>query len=282
MTDVIASPAAIPRPPSVTAANARAVAVVWKRELIRFLRNRIRIVTSLVQPALFLFVLGGGLSPAMASGGGPDYQTFVFPGILSMTILFTAVFSAISIVWDREFGFLREMLVAPVSRGSIVVGKCLGGATVATLQGMIVLLLAGFVGVPYSPVLLAELVGIMALTAFAMTSVGVLVAASIEQMESFQAIMQFLVMPMFFLSGALFPSSGLPSWLAALETVNPLSYAVDPMRRVIFSSIAAPGPAAPGLAWGGWTVTTPVELGVLLVVGVACLALAMVRFERVE
>ena len=122
----------------------------------------------------------------------------------------------------------------------------------------------------------------MALTAFAMTSVGVLVAASIEQMESFQAIMQFLVMPMFFLSGALFPSSGLPSWLAALETVNPLSYAVDPMRRVIFSSIAAPGPAAPGLAWGGWTVTTPVELGVLLVVGVACLALAMVRFERVE
>ena len=282
MTDVIASPAVNPRPPSVTAANARAVAVVWKRELIRFLRNRIRIVTSLVQPALFLFVLGGGLSPAMASGGGPDYQTFVFPGILSMTILFTAVFSAISIVWDREFGFLREMLVAPVSRGSIVVGKCLGGATVATLQGMIVLLLAGFVGVPYSPVLLAELVGIMALTAFAMTSVGVLVAASIEQMESFQAIMQFLVMPMFFLSGALFPSSGLPSWLAALETVNPLSYAVDPMRRVIFSSIAAPGPAAPGLAWGGWTVTTPVELGVLLVVGVACLALAMVRFERVE
>ena len=136
MTDVIASPAVIPRPPSVTAANARAVAVVWKRELIRFLRNRIRIVTSLVQPALFLFVLGGGLSPAMASGGGPDYQTFVFPGILSMTILFTAVFSAISIVWDREFGFLREMLVAPVSRGSIVVGKCLGGATVATLQGI--------------------------------------------------------------------------------------------------------------------------------------------------
>jgi len=269
-------------PLRVAGPETRAVVVVWRRELIRFTRNRIRIVTSLVQPALFLFVLGAGLSPAMAADRGPSYQTFVFPGILMMTVLFTAVFSAISIVWDREFGFLREMLVAPVSRWSIVLGKCLGGATVATLQGMIVLLLAGLVDVPYDPLLLAELVAVMALGAFALTALGVLVASRIRQMESFQAIMQFLVMPMFFLSGALFPLGNLPRWLSALTVVNPLTYAVDPMRRAVFAHLDDVAATATGLAWGGWQVPTGVELGILAAFGLVCLAAAMREFNRVE
>jgi ABC-2 type transport system permease protein len=133
----------------------RAMKVVWRRELIRFGRNRLRIITSLVQPVLFLFVLGTGLSSLASKGvpttGGVDFRTFMFPGVVAMTVLFTSIFSAVSIVWDREFGFLREMLVAPVRRGALMAGKCAGGATVATLQALIMLALAGLVGVPYSP-----------------------------------------------------------------------------------------------------------------------------------
>src|SRR5207248_6557318 len=145
----------------------RAVRIVWQRELIRFFQDRPRIVVGLVQPVLFLFVLGTGLS-SFASGatGGLNLKTFMFPGVLAMSTMFTAMFSAASIVWDREFGFLREMLVAPVRRSSIVVGKCLGGATVATMQGMVILLLAGAVGVPYTPALMVTLVVELLLLSF--------------------------------------------------------------------------------------------------------------------
>src|SRR6266702_1520087 len=140
----------------------RAVRVVWRRELIRFLRNRPRMVTALVQPVLFLLVLGSGLARMMPNAGaGIDFRTFMFPGVLAMTVLFTSIFSAVSIVWDREFGFMREMLVAPVRRGSVIFGKALGGATVATIQGIVMLTLAGLVHLPYSPVMLLTLIGEM-------------------------------------------------------------------------------------------------------------------------
>ncbi|MDQ6910580.1 MAG: ABC transporter permease, partial [Actinomycetota bacterium] len=165
----------------------RGVKVVWRRELIRFGRNRTRIITSLAQPVLFLFVLGSGLSPILPGGNrSVDYRTFMFPGVLAMTVLFTAMFSAVSIVWDREFGFLREMLVAPVRRSALIIGKCLGGATVATLQGTILLALAGFVHVPYSPALLLVLIVEMALTAMMLTAIGVMIASRLETIESFQ------------------------------------------------------------------------------------------------
>ncbi|MGH9294826.1 MAG: ABC transporter permease, partial [Acidimicrobiales bacterium] len=167
----------------------RAAKVVWKRELIRFSRSRSRIVTSLVQPVLYLLVLGTGLS-VIVKGGHFDFRTFMFPGVVGMTLLFTAIFSAISIVWDREFGFLREMLVAPVRRWALVMGKCLGGATVATIQAAIMLALAGAVGVPYSPAMLAELLGEMVLTSIALTAFGVLVASRMSRVESFQVVMQ--------------------------------------------------------------------------------------------
>lgn len=155
----------------------RAIKIVWRRELIRFVNDRMRIVTSLVQPFLFLFVLGGGLQRLASAGThGVNLKTFIYPGILCMTVMFTAMFSAASIVWDREFGFLREMLVSPVQRWAIVLGKCLGGTTVATLQGVIFLALAGAVGVPYQPVMLIELVGEMLLMAFTLSAFGILLA----------------------------------------------------------------------------------------------------------
>ena len=216
----------------------RAVKVVWKRELIRFSRDRLRILTSLMQPFLFLFVLGTGLS-SLASAGthGVNFRTFIYPGVLCMAVMFTAMFSAASIVWDREFGFLREMMVAPVRRSSIVLGKCLGGATVAGFQGLIVIAISPLVGVPYELSLILELLALALLLAFAITAFGVMFAARINQMQSFMAVMQMAIMPMFFLSGALFSVASLPTWLAILNRLDPLTYAVEPMRRAIFSHL---------------------------------------------
>jgi ABC-2 type transport system permease protein len=269
----------------------RAVRMVWRREIIRFFRNRIRILTSLAQPLVFLFVLGAGLSPVVRTGGvgsvsGFDFRTFMFPGVVAMTVLFTAIFSAVSIVWDREFGFLREMLVAPVRRGALVAGKCLGGASVATLQGVIMLLLAPLVHVPYSPVLLVVLTVEMAIAAFVLTAFGILLAARMQQVESFQVVMQFFVLPMFFVSGAVFPLTNLPKWISVLAKIDPLSYAVDPMRRAVFAAKNLP-PAVqsrfnPGMTWGGWRVPTLVELAVVLAVGVAMLGVAVYQFSKPE
>jgi len=270
--------------------DARAVLVVWKRELIRFGRNRMRIITSLVQPILFLFVLGTGLS-AMLSRGAPivghvNFRTFIFPGVVAMTILFTSIFSAVSIVWDREFGFLREMLVAPVRRGAIMIGKCAGGATVATMQGIIMLVLAGLVHVPYSPVLLVELVALMILTATMLTAFGLFLAARIQEIESFQVVMQLFVLPVFFLAGAVFPIARLPTWLGTLTRFDPLAYAVDPMRRSVFQAVHAP-PAvrrqlSPGLSWGHWHLPVWFELGIVVLVSASLLGAAIWQFTRPE
>ncbi len=266
----------------------RGVRVVWKRELLRFFRSRIRIVTSLAQPVLFLFILGTGLSPLVQGGEGSnfDFRTFMFPGVIAMTVLFTAIFSAVSIVWDREFGFLREMLVAPVRRGALVLGKCLGGATVATLQGVIMLALAGLVHVPYAPLLLLTLVAEMALTAFALTAFGVLLASRMQQVESFQVVMQFFVLPMFFLSGAVFPLSRLPGWLQVLTRLDPLTYAVDPMRRAVFAYVSPPASIQlvldPGITWGGWRLPVLLEVAIVAVLGVLMLVTAVTQFSRAD
>jgi daunorubicin resistance ABC transporter membrane protein len=154
-----------------------------------------------------------------------------------MSVLFTAIFSAASIVWDREFGFLREMLVAPVSRSAIVIGKCLGGATVATFQGIIILALAGEAGVAYNPILFLTVIGeLLLLLSFTLTAFGVMMAARIKQMQAFMALTQMLVMPLFFLSGALYPLNGLPTWLTVLTRFDPLTYIVSPMRHAVFST----------------------------------------------
>ncbi len=281
------APVGVRVPTRSAGSELRAIRVVWKRELIRFTRDRLRIVTSLVQPFLFLFVLGTGLSKIASAGThGVNFRTFVYPGVLCLAVLFTAMFSAASLVWDREFGFLREMMVAPVRRSSLVLGKCLGGATVAGFQGVIVLCLAGLVGVPYAPGLIAAVFAIQLLLAFAITSFGVMFAVRVAQMQSFMALMQMAMMPMYFLSGALFPVSGLPRWLEILNRIDPLTYAVDPIRRVVFSHLTIPAAARraldPGVTWWGWHVPGVLEAGVVAALGVIMLGVAIVQFSRAE
>jgi ABC-2 type transport system permease protein len=269
------------------ASELRAIKIVWRRELIRFRADRIRMVTSLVQPLLFLFVLGSGLQGlARAGTHGVQLKTFIYPGILCIAVMFTAMFSAASIVWDREFGFLREMMVAPVRRSSIVIGKCLGGATVAGFQGVIVICLAGLVHVPYAPLLILGIFGLQVLLAFSITAFGVMIAVRIKQMQSFMGVMQMVVMPMFFISGALFPVSGLPGWLAVLNRLDPLTYAVDPMRRLVFDHLSI-SPAArqaldPGVTWWGWHVPGLLEAGVIAALGLVMLGIAIWEFSATE
>ena len=265
----------------------RAIKIVWRRELIRVKNDRMRIVTTLVQPFLFLFVLGAGLQQLSSKGThGVDLKTFIYPGILCMSVMFTAMFAAASIVWDREFGFLREMMVAPVRRSSIVIGKCLGGATVAALQGVIVLAIAGLVHVPYNLGLILGALGLQMLLAFAISAFGLSVAIRMKQMQSFMGVMQMVVMPMYFISGAMFPASGLPTWLTVLNRLDPLAYAVDPMRRLVFSKLNI-SPAArhvldPGLSWWGWRMPALLEVAVVLLLGVGLLGVAIVEFAASE
>ncbi len=265
----------------------RAVKIVWQRELIRFFQDRPRIVSSLLQPILFLFVLGTGLSRLASGGtGGLNLRTFLFPGVLAMSTMFTAIFSAGSIVWDREFGFLREMLVAPIRRSAIVVGKCLGGATVATFQGLIVLCLAGLVGVPYNPLLILTLVAELMLLSFTLTALGVLLAARMKNIQAFFAMTQVFLLPMFFLSGALYPLSNLPTWLYVLNRIDPLTYVVDPMRRAVFAHLRVSALAGrtlnSGVTWGSWHVPAILELAVVTMIGLLMLGVGVIQFRRVE
>ncbi|MCW2656612.1 MAG: type transporter [Jatrophihabitans sp.] len=267
------------------AGELRAIRVVWERELVRFANDRLRLITSLVQPLLFLFVLGTGLSQfASGTTSGTSFRTFLYPGILAMAVLFTAMFSAASIVWDREFGFLREMLVAPIRRSSIVLGKCLGGATVATFQGLLVVLLAGLVDVPYSPTLIVEVFALQLLLAYTITAFGVMVAARISQIQSYMALTQMLVMPLFFLSGALFPVQNLPGWLAVLNRLDPLTYGVEPIRHVVFEhldlSAATRARLDPGITWFGWPVPTLLCVAVVVVLGAVLTFVAILEFEK--
>jgi ABC-2 type transport system permease protein len=271
-------------PPRSLRSELRAMKIVWQRELIRFANDRVRILASLAQPLLFLFVLGSGLQQlSSAATDGVNLKTFIYPGVLCLAVMFTGMFSAASLVWDREFGFLREMMVAPVRRSSIVIGKCLGGATVASFQGLILLCLAGAVDVPYDPVMILGVFLLALLLAFSITAFGVMVAARIQQMQSFMGLMQIIVMPMFFISGALFPVSNLPGWLAVLNRIDPLTYAVDPMRRLVFDHLdinaAARSKLAPGVTWFGWHVPALLEVLVVLLLGLLMLGIAIWEFN---
>jgi ABC-2 type transport system permease protein len=268
------------------ASELRAIRIVWRRELIRFRADRIRIVTALIQPILFLFVLGSGLQSLAGAGThGVSVKTFLYPGILCMTVLFTALFSAASIVWDREFGFLREM-VAPVRRSSIVLGKCFGGATVAGLQGVIMIALAPLVDVPYSVTMILGVFALQLLLAYMITAFGVMIAVRIKQMQSFMGITQMIVMPMFFLSGALFPVSNLPRWLEVLNRLDPLTYAVQPMKQLVFNhidiSLLARATLNPGVTWFGWPVPAWLSVGVVALLGVVMTGIAIQEFSSTE
>ena len=232
-------------------------------------------------------MLGSGLQTlSAASTHGVDLKTFIFPGVVCMGALFTGIFSAASLVWDRELGFLKELLVAPVSRSSIVIGKCLGGATTASSQGMIMLALAGLADVPYDPLLILGVCGLLLLFSFTVTAFGVLVAVRIKQAQTFTHVVQMFVLPMFFLSGALYPISGLPSWLEVLNRINPLTYAVDPVRNVVFSHLDISETARrtldPGVSWWGWHLPPAFAAGLVLLLGLAIMGVAIRSFSRTE
>jgi len=211
-----------------------AIYILWLRQLKRYFRSRARIVGSLGQPVLFLVALGFGFGPIFQKAGQGNYIQFLAPGIIAMSILFTSVFTGIEIIWDKQFGFLKETLVAPVSRFKIMIGRTLGGATVATLQGLIVLIISTIIGFrPYSLAMVFFALIIMLVVSILFTALGTAIASKLDDMQGFQLIMNFLIMPLFFLSGALFPISGLPKALVIVTSINPLSYGVDGLRAAL-------------------------------------------------
>ena len=214
----------------------KTIYILWLRQIMRYLRSRSRIVGSLGQPLLFLLALGYGLGSVFQKAGEGNYFQFLAPGIIGMSIIFTAIFSGIELIWDRQFGFLKETMAAPVSRLNIMIGRTLGGATVATLQGVIVFLIALLLGfTPYNWALVPVAVFVMLLVALLFTALGTAIASLLEDMQGFQLIMNFLVMPLFFLSGALFPLEGLPTALSAITRFDPLSYGIDALRELLMN-----------------------------------------------
>ncbi len=208
--------------------------ILWLRQIKRYLRSKSRIIGSLGQPLLFFIAFGFGFGPIFQKAGGGNYIEFLAPGIIIMSILFTAVFSGIEMIWDRQFGFLKETFVAPVPRYQIVIGRILGGATVAMLQGLIVLVLVFVAGFRVSNFLALPLaLLIMFLTALLFTAIGTAIASFMEDMHGFQLVINFLIMPIFFLSGAMFPLSGLPKALTVVASLDPLSYGVDGLRGAL-------------------------------------------------
>jgi ABC-2 type transport system permease protein len=269
-----------------TAHQAWATWVVCRRELLRFRHDRTRMFAMLLQPLLFIFVMGTGLGSIVDTGGGTSFRTFLYPGVLATSVLFTAAFAGISLVWDREFGFLREMMVAPISRSSIIWGKCLGGAIVATGQSLVLLALVGTVDIPYSPVLLVELVGCLFLGALLLTALGVLLSTRIKTIQAAMPVSQMLIMPMMFLSGSLFPVSGLPDWLAVLTRLNPLTYVVQPMRHLVLDHLSLTDAERerllPVITWLGWEVPVGVQLLTVGAITLGLVVLAARTFRTVE
>src|SRR2546427_639507 len=264
----------------------RAIYIIWYRDILRYWRDRWRLVASLAQPLLFLIVFGSGLSSALGRGtlfgsaGGFTYIQFMYPGIIGMAILFTAIFGAMSIVWDREFGFLKEVLVAPIDRSAVAIGKALGGTTQAMIQGLILLVLAPFVGVKLSFLTIVELIPLAALLAFGLSSFGVALASTMKSLQGFQVVMNFLMMPMFFLSGALFPLTNLPGWMTWLTRLDPASYGIDPIRRVVLSNSGLPNVNSLGLTINGQVLAIPMEAAIMLAFGAVLLGIAVVMFQR--
>src|SRR5438128_9118106 len=277
-----------PAPIDTRAASLRAVYIIWYRDILRYWRDRWRLVASLAQPLLFLVVFGSGLSSSLGSGGvfgsrsGLSYIQFVFPGIIGMSILFTSIFGAMSIVWDREFGFLKEVLVAPIDRWAVAIGKALGGTTQAMIQGLILLVLAPLIGVKLSVLTIVELVPLAAVLAFGLASFGVAIASMMKSLQGFQVVMNFLMMPMFFLSGALFPLTNLPGWMTVLTRLDPASYGIDPIRRVVLSDSGRSSALVErfALTINGHVLAIPLEAGIVLAFGAVMLGIAVMMFQR--
>ena len=260
--------------------NLRGVYIIWYRDLVRFWHDKMRMVGSLAMPFLFLFVFSQGLSASLGLfGGETDFTKFMFPGVIGMAVLVGSFMGGVSVVWDREFGFLKEVLVAPISRVSVAVGKTLGAATIAMFQGGIILAFAPLVGVSFSSGTAVTLAFLMFLLAVSMGAFGVLLATRIRTMEAFQAVTQMLMFPMVFLSGVFFPLQGIPAWMNVLVKINPATYAIVPIRQVV---LGAPPDSAFGISLFGHTMTMWNNVAVLMVFGVAMIFLAVRSLSNQE
>ena len=260
--------------------NLRGVYTIWYRDILRFWHDKMRMVGSITFPLLFLFVFGSGLSARMGSlGPGIDFAQFIFPGIIGMTVLMSSFMAGVSVVWDREFGFLKEVLVAPINRASVAVGKTLGAATIALLQGTLILLLAPLIGVSFSIWTVMALLPLMLLLAVSMGSLGILLATRIRSMEAFQAVMQMLMFPMVFLSGVFFPLEGLPGWMNVLVKVNPATYGVAPIRQIVLGATPS---STFAINLFGHTLSLWENIALLAVFGVVMILLAMWSFSHQE
>ncbi len=248
----------------------RGIYTLWKRELLRFLRERTRLVSSVVTPVLWLIIFGTGLGLSLGHSTGFNYQEFIFPGIIAQTLLFTAMFMGISVIWDKQFGFMKEILVAPISRLSIYTGKMLGVGTSSMIQGIIVLFLGFLIGVPLSVAMIAQIIPMMILITIGVVCIGLAIASILNSLENFGAIVTFVNMPMFFLSGALFPVATLPSWLKWVFYVNPLTYSVDALRAITMGS--------------QWTTIFPLWVDILIIIGfdVAMIIVGSYLFSRTK
>ena len=245
---------------------------LWLREVKRYLRDRVRIVSSFVQPLLWLVIFGTGIRFSVAIAG-VSTQQYIFPGIVGQTLLFTSMFMGISVIWDREFGFLKEILVAPVSGISIFLGKMFGDSTDAVIQGILIFLLGILLGIRLTAVMFLEMLPIMLLTTFGLVSLGLTIASFIENLESFGAIQSFVNLPLFFLSGALFPVNGayalsVPSWLRIASNFNPLTYGVDALRTVVLG--------------GAWKSVYPFYFDLLVICGfdICMIIIGTIAFNR--
>jgi ABC-2 type transport system permease protein len=245
-----------------------AIYILWLRELKRYSRSRAQVVASLGQPLLYLLVLGFGLGPVFQKAGKGSYLQFVAPGVIGMSVLFTSIFSGIGLLWDRQFGFLKETLVAPVPRLQIMVGRTLGGASVAMIQGLLILVVCVIAGFrPWSLVQLPAGIGVMALVAIVFAALGTAIGSTLQNMQGFQLVMNFLVMPIFFLSGALFPLANLPLALAVATRADPLSYGIDGLRGALI-----------GLSHFGLLT----DVSILCIVACGFLALGAWSFSRIQ
>ncbi|MCG7527936.1 ABC transporter permease [Streptomyces sp. OfavH-34-F] len=260
----------------------RAVHALIHRDLLRLAGQRAHTALMLLHPLLYLVILGGGLAALIPDSSlGVGYQTYLFPGMLMMTVQTPAILVGIRLITDRQSGYLRELLMAPVARSTLLLGSCAGGTLVATLQGAVLLALAGLVGLPYDPLLLVLLLASMTLISFTITALALTLAVSLSRPEAFHTLLGVVMMPLLFLSGGFFPLHSLPGAVRAFAAVNPLAYGVDMLRQGIALRVPD-GAATGGVTWAGHPLPFPAEAGLLLLIGATALLWAARRFERHE
>ncbi|MCY3882290.1 MAG: ABC transporter permease [Chloroflexi bacterium] len=264
------------------------VRVIWMREVLIYFRDRPRMISAFIMPILMLVMFGEGLGNSIATlPGDIGYRQFIFPGMVAMIVLMNSVFSGVSIVTDRQFGFLREILVAPVSRTAICIGKITGGATVSLVNGIVMFVMAPILGIDITLEVVAKLIGLIALVSFMLTGLGVALGSRLRSVESFQMISQVAIMPAMFLSGIFFPINNVPAWMDVIVKLNPVTYAVAPIREIALSEQLKALPAdAPfqitHVDWFGYTLSTWEEIGVVVVFGAAMLTIAIRAIRTTE